>query len=263
MESVVATCPSSVQMSMFARLISPEPCTETFPIAARVSIGHARRTCTHAIASGEPARPPDTCPDAVACAAATEPGAETSAATNRSVRLAPGTRAAPVNRISWPPPPTLESAPIALPGTYRAPTGSWTVIRMLVTVRVPGFPTMTVYGIASPTPTSSTSAVKSSPSAALGGPTRATWAAAATWAAVPCAWRYARLRTSTVSRTVGATTATRSIAPLSPAASVPRDQVSTWPATAGADVALRYWSPVGSVSVRTALSAGAEPAALA
>ena len=59
-ESVVTTWPSSVQMSMPARPPSLGRCTpvpsrsiHTFPIAALVSIGQARRTCTHATACGE------------------------------------------------------------------------------------------------------------------------------------------------------------------------------------------------------------------
>ena len=133
---------------------------------------------------------------------------------------------------------------------------------MPVTVSEPGFRTVRVYGIASPTPTSSASAVRSSPSAAVGGPISATCAAAADRAGVACARIHATLRTSTVSRTVGATASTRSIAPLPPAARVPSDQLSTCPATAGAVVALTYCRPTGRVSVRTAFWAGAAPAAL-
>ena len=80
-------------------------------------------------------------------------------------------------------------------------------------------------------------------------------------AGVPCPWMYATLRATTVSRTVAATTRTRSIVPLSAGASAPSDQVSTCPAIAGAVVALTYCSPCGSVSVSTTLCAVPAPAA--
>src|SRR3989449_10840553 len=133
---------------------------------------------------------------------------------------------------------------------------------MPVTVREPGFRTVRVYGIASPPPPSSASAVRSSPSAAVGGPISATCAAAADRAGVACAWIHATLRTSTVSRTVGATASTRSIAPLPPAARVPSDQLSTCPATAGAVVALTYCRPPGRGAGRAAVWGGAGPAAV-
>src|ERR671931_2152880 len=129
-ESLVATRPSSVQSSTFASHGYPDYCTpssfastQILPIAARVSIGQARRTCTQAIASGEPASPPVTEPVATARAAATVPGADTRITTNRNVRLAPGASAAALYRRSWPPLSDTESAPIALAGTQPPPGG--------------------------------------------------------------------------------------------------------------------------------------------
>ena len=95
---------------------------------------------------------------------------------------------------------------------------------------MPGFRTTIVYGITSPTATSSALAVRSSPITAVGGPMRATCAALELSAVALVPVSAATLRDHTVSR--------RLTTPESPAARAPIAQLNTGPTVDGAGTAL-------------------------
>ena len=103
---------------------------------------------------------------------------------------------------------------------------------------MPGFRTTIVYGITSPTATSSALAVRSSPITAVGGPMRATCAALELSAVALVPVSAATLRDHTVSRTVPLTCNTRLTTPVSPAARAPIAQLNTGPTVDGAGTAL-------------------------
>src|SRR5205809_6286040 len=105
-------------------------------------------------------------------------------------------------------------------------------------------------------PTSSASAVRSSPTAAVGGPMRATWVALALCGVALVPVSAATLRAHTVSRTVLLTCSSRFTTPLSPGVRAPIVQLNTGPTGDGAGVALTYLRPAWSVSVWTTMDTG-------
>ena len=87
-------------------------------------------------------------------------------------------------------------------------------------------------------PTSNASAVRSSPSAAVGGPISASWAALALCAVALVPVSEATLVAHTVSRTVPLTCSMRLMTPVSPGARLPSAQLNTGPTVDGAGAAL-------------------------
>src|SRR5438552_14669323 len=103
---------------------------------------------------------------------------------------------------------------------------------------MPGFRTTIVYGITSPTATSTALAVRSSPITAVGGPMSATCGALDRCAVAFVPSSAATFVAHTVSCTVLLTRRTRSTEPVSPGARAPDAQLNTAPTVVGAGTAL-------------------------